>query len=81
MVNRGHRTTRRTSHFSITLYIFLLFVFSIFVFVLYSKDISEDEQNRLVVSEKKEPESEEVCYILFIHLFVFVNWVICADFL
>ncbi|XP_070030821.1 O-fucosyltransferase 38 [Nicotiana tabacum] len=59
MVNRGHRTTRRTSHFSITLYIFLLFVFSIFVFFFYSKDISEDDRNPLVISEKKEPESEE----------------------
>ncbi|XP_055831947.1 O-fucosyltransferase 38 [Solanum dulcamara] len=62
MGNRGHiqyRTTRRTSNFSITLYIFLLFVFSMFVFFYYSKDIVEDEQKHVLASEKKEPESEE----------------------
>ncbi|KAK4366915.1 hypothetical protein RND71_014795 [Anisodus tanguticus] len=62
MANRGHtqyRTTRRTSHFSITLYIFLLFVFSMFVFFLYTKDIAEDEEKHVLASEKKETESEQ----------------------
>ncbi|XP_006351036.1 uncharacterized protein At1g04910 [Solanum tuberosum] len=63
MGNRGHtqyRTTRRTSNFSITLYIFLLFVFSMFVFFYYTKDMAEDEQKPVLASEKKdEPESEE----------------------
>lgn len=68
MGNRGHiqyRTTRRTSNFSITVYIFLLFVFSMFVFFYYTKDIVEDEQKHVLASEKKEPESEEVGIYLF----------------
>ncbi|XP_060183730.1 O-fucosyltransferase 38 [Lycium barbarum] len=62
MANKSHnqyRTTRRTSHFSITVYIFLLFVFSMFVFFLYTKDIAEDEQKHVLVLEKKEPESKQ----------------------
>lgn len=62
MANRGHsqyRGIKRKSHFSITLYIFLLFVFSILVFFYYTKDIVEDEHKNVLVSEKKKKKEHQ----------------------
>lgn len=79
--NLSTSRNRKSSFFSITLYVILIFALSIFTFILYSKDVLEDENKMpLFRVENSKPNQVRDAYsdlwLEFNYILMFEFWLI-----